>query len=85
METLEPDGLLTSKRIVIVGCPGAGKSTLAIQLGELLHIPVFHLDQLWWRPGWVEAGGELSEDQEYLPVYPEQPARLRSGAASGSV
>jgi len=56
VETLEPDGLLTSKRIVIVGCPGAGKSTLAIQLGELLHIPVFHLDQLWWRPGWVEAG-----------------------------
>lgn len=41
------------RRIVIVGSGGAGKSTLARQLGDLLGLPVFHLDALFWRPGWV--------------------------------
>ena len=40
------------KRIMIVGCGGAGKSTLARQLGEKLNLPVVHLDKLFWRPGW---------------------------------
>ena len=42
------------ERIVIIGCGGAGKSTLARQLGEKLDIPVVHLDKLFWKPGWVE-------------------------------
>jgi adenylate kinase family enzyme len=40
------------KRIAIVGCGGAGKSTLARQLGEILQLPVIHLDQQFWQPGW---------------------------------
>lgn len=40
------------ERIMIIGCGGAGKSTLARQLGEKLEIPVVHLDKLFWRPGW---------------------------------
>lgn len=41
------------ERVIIIGCGGAGKSTLARQLGEKLNIPVVHLDKLFWRPGWV--------------------------------
>lgn len=41
------------ERIMIVGCGGAGKSTLARQLGEKTGLPVVHLDTLFWRPGWV--------------------------------
>ncbi|MCX6218513.1 DNA topology modulation protein [Spirosoma sp.] len=40
------------RKIVIVGCGGAGKSTLARQLGEVLHLPVVHLDAQFWKPGW---------------------------------
>lgn len=40
------------QRIVIVGCAGTGKSTLARRLGERLNIPVVHLDALNWQPGW---------------------------------
>ena len=41
------------ERIMIIGCGGAGKSTLARQLGEITGLPVVHLDKLFWRPGWV--------------------------------
>jgi len=46
------------ERILIIGCGGAGKSTLARQLGEKLGIPVVHLDKLFWKPGWVESSPE---------------------------
>ena len=42
-------------RIMIIGCGGAGKSTLARQLGDLTGLPVVHLDKLFWHPGWVES------------------------------
>jgi adenylate kinase family enzyme len=46
------------KKISIIGSGGAGKSTLAQKLGEITDIPVFHLDSLFWKPGWVESEGE---------------------------
>ena len=36
-------------RIIILGCPGSGKSTLSKQLHELLELPLFHLDNIWWK------------------------------------
>lgn len=42
------------QRIAVIGSPGSGKSTLAVQLGRLLGLPVYHLDALHWKPGWVE-------------------------------
>jgi hypothetical protein len=41
------------RRVAIIGCGGAGKSTLAQALGACLGIEVVHLDRLYWRPGWV--------------------------------
>lgn len=42
------------KRVLIVGCGGAGKSTLAVAAGNKLGLPVVHLDKLWWLPDWHE-------------------------------
>ena len=39
------------ERVLIIGCGGAGKSTLARRLGEKTGLPVVHLDQIWGAPG----------------------------------
>ena len=46
------------ERILVIGCGGAGKSTLARQLGDKLNLPVVHLDKLYWKPGWVQESRE---------------------------
>ena len=42
------------RRVLLLGPGGAGKSTLARRLGDLLDIEVKHLDKFYWRPGWTE-------------------------------
>src|SRR3954466_4414965 len=42
------------RKVLVIGPGGAGKSTFAKRLGELLKIEVLHLDKFYWRPGWVE-------------------------------
>ncbi|MBT4872786.1 MAG: AAA family ATPase [Marinovum sp.] len=42
------------KRIMVVGCPGSGKSTVAVTIAQKLDLPVVHLDQIHYAPGWQE-------------------------------
>lgn len=44
------------KRLLIIGCGGAGKTTLAIELSQLLQLPLIHLDYHYWQSGWQEPG-----------------------------
>lgn len=37
------------KRIMVIGCPGSGKSTFSIRLHKLTGIPLFHLDLMHWN------------------------------------
>ncbi len=46
------------RRVMIVGQPGAGKSTLARAMGERTGLPVVHIDHIHWQPGWVERSRE---------------------------
>ncbi|HAY33671.1 MAG TPA: DNA topology modulation protein [Ignavibacteria bacterium] len=41
------------KRILVFGNGGSGKSTLSVTLGDLLHLPVIHLDKYFWQPNWI--------------------------------
>lgn len=42
------------QRVLVIGSPGAGKSTLSHRLAAHTGLPLFHLDRLFWLPGWVE-------------------------------
>ena len=46
------------ERLLIIGSPGAGKSTFAAEVARLTGLPLIHLDRLHWKPGWVESGKE---------------------------
>ena len=37
------------KRIIVIGCPGSGKSTLSRALQERTGLPLFYLDQMYWN------------------------------------
>lgn len=37
------------KKVLVIGCPGSGKSTFARALGKITGLPVIHLDRLNWR------------------------------------
>jgi adenylate kinase family enzyme len=41
------------QRVVIIGSPGAGKSTFARALALRTGLPPIHLDVHFWQPGWV--------------------------------
>lgn len=45
-------------RVVVVGCPGAGKSTAARRLAVITGLPLIHLDRHYWQPGWVRPDSE---------------------------
>ena len=52
--TVSAERFASMQRIVVMGPPGSGKSTLARHLGDQYGLPVFHLDQAFWQPGWIE-------------------------------
>lgn len=37
-------------RIMVIGCPGSGKSTFSRALHKITGIPLFHLDMMYWNP-----------------------------------
>ena len=41
-------------RISIIGGPGTGKTTLAINLGNELKLPIYHMDQIAHLPNWIK-------------------------------
>ena len=43
---------------MIIGCCGAGKSTLAKELQQRTSLPLIHLDQAYWQPNWTEPDKE---------------------------
>lgn len=49
-------------KIAVIGYSGSGKSTLARKLGERFGIPVLHLDQIQFTPGWQERDREEGLD-----------------------
>ena len=37
------------KRVIVIGCPGSGKSTFSAALRKKTGLPLYHLDMLYWN------------------------------------
>ena len=37
------------EKIIVIGCPGAGKSVFARRLHEITGLPLYHLDNIFWK------------------------------------
>lgn len=59
-------------KILVIGISGSGKSTFAQKISELLCIPIIHLDQLFWRPGWVKLENEVFEKKVLAAIQKDQ-------------
>jgi adenosyl cobinamide kinase/adenosyl cobinamide phosphate guanylyltransferase len=44
----ENDKLIMQK-VLVLGCAGSGKSTFAARLHDLSGLPLYHLDNVWWK------------------------------------
>jgi adenylate kinase family enzyme len=59
-------------RVAVVGAGGAGKSTFARELGVIFQLPVYHLDEYHWLPGWKEPSKEEWHATQFDLVAKEQ-------------
>ncbi len=46
---IEKAGIEEMKKVIVIGCPGGGKSTFARALHERTGFPLFHLDLMYWN------------------------------------
>ncbi|MCQ2477457.1 MAG: adenylate kinase [Clostridia bacterium] len=38
------------KKVIVIGCPGSGKTTFSVKLNEITGLPLYHLDAIWHKP-----------------------------------
>ena len=61
-------------RILVIGCPGSGKSTFSRELNYITSIPLYHLDMLYWnsdrttveKPVFIERLARVLEKPEWI-------------------
>ena len=62
------------KRVMVIGCPGAGKSTFSRKLQEKTGLPLYYLDMIWHRPDrtnvsreeFAERLGEITRRDQWI-------------------
>lgn len=53
-----------ANKIAILGNCGSGKTTLGVELSNILKLPLYHLDQYYYKPNW-----EKAPSKEYQEVH----------------
>lgn len=71
------------KKFLVIGCCGAGKSTLAKKMQERTGLPLIHLDHEYYRPGWVKP--KKAEWEEKVRQLCLKEAWIMDGNYTGSL
>ena len=71
------------KKVIVIGCGGAGKTTFSRQLGAILQLPIIHLDSHFWLPGWEAVPGE--QWKKKVQGLIQQPAWIMDGNYGGTL
>ena len=61
------------KKIIVIGCPGSGKTTFAEKLKDKIGLPLFYLDAIWHKPDRTHISRE---------EYDARLAEIRTGHSS---
>lgn len=50
-------------KIIVIGCPGSGKSTFSKKLSKILNLPIYHLDMLYHNSDGTHISKEELEEK----------------------
>ena len=53
------------RKIIVIGCPGSGKSTFSRKLHHVMGIPLFHLDMLYWNSDKTTVDKDIFKEKLY--------------------
>jgi len=71
------------KRVIVIGCPGSGKSTVSRTLHNKTGIPLYHLDMMYWNADKTTV--EKSVFRERLSAVLEQDEWIIDGNYSSTI
>ena len=71
------------KKVLVLGCCGAGKSTFSKKLHSILNLEIIHLDQYYHKPNWEET--EQDEWKKIVNSLVKKPSWIMDGNYSGTM
>jgi adenylate kinase family enzyme len=71
------------KKVLVLGCCGAGKSTFSKKLQSILKLELIHLDQYYHKPNWEEP--EKAEWERIIYTLVQKPFWIMDGNFSGTL
>lgn len=51
------------EKVIVIGCPGSGKSVFSAALSQKTGLPLCHLDMLYWNPDRTTVTREVFDDR----------------------
>jgi len=70
-------------KVLVLGCCGSGKSTFSRQLAHITGLPIIHLDQHYFKPGWEEPDKATWRDKVHQLCHQER--WIMDGNYSGTI
>lgn len=70
------------KKVLVIGCCGAGKSTFSRKLHNIINLELIHLDQYYHKPNWEEP--EKREWEGIVNNLVQKPSWIMDGNYKGT-